>query len=87
MEVKYLVQEKNVVEFEIPNLTVAEILRVYLNNDSEVTFVAWKRDHYTTTPVLKVKTKSKDAKAVIKAAIKSIVSDLDVADKDFKALK
>lgn len=87
MEIKFLVSEKNEVEVEVPNLTLAEILRVYLANNSDVTFVAWKREHYTISPVLKVKTKSKNAKAVIKIAVKNIVSDLEKVEKSFKTLK
>lgn len=87
MEVKYLVSEKNEVEFEVPSLTLAEIIRVYLVNDSDVTFAAWKREHYTNSPVLKVKTKTKAAKAVVKAAVKAIVSDLEQAEAQFKSLK
>jgi DNA-directed RNA polymerase subunit L len=87
MEVKFLKDEKNEVEFELPDLTMAEILRVYLNEDSSVTFAAWKREHYTKNPVLKVKTKDKDAKAVIKAAIETISKELDSIASDFKSLK
>ena len=87
MEVKFLVSEKNLIEVELPNLTLAEILRVYLANSSDVTFVAWKREHYTKNPILKVRAKDKDAKAVVKAAVRSIVSDLDGFETQFKALR
>lgn len=87
MEVKFLVSEKNEVEVEMPGLTLPEILRVYLLKDSDVTFAAWKRDHYTSSPVLKVKTKTKDAKVAVKVAVRAIVSDLEQIETQFKALK
>lgn len=87
MEIKFLKEEKNEIEFEIPNLTMAEILRVYLNQDSEVDFVAWKREHYTKNPILKVITRSKDAKTIVKQATESITKDLDSINSDFKNLK
>ena len=45
MEIKILNNSKEELEIELDNLTIAEVLRVYLNKDSSVTFAAWKRDH------------------------------------------
>ena len=87
MEIKFLKSDKNEVEVQLEDLTLAEILRVYLNNDSDVTFVAWKREHMTEKPILKIKTKDKDVKTVVKAAVDSITADLDTILADFKALK
>lgn len=87
MELKFLKTEKNAVEVEFPDLTMAEILRVYLNKDSSVTFAAWKREHMTVNPVLKVETKDKDAKAALTEAAKAIIADVDAVSKDFKAMK
>lgn len=87
MELKFLKDEKNEVEFEINSLTLAEILRVYLNENSDVTFAAWKREHYTKSPVMKVMTKDKDAKKLIKEAIDTVSKELDELSADFKKLK
>ncbi len=87
MEVKVLKKEKTEIEVQIDNLTLVEILRVYLNKDSEVVFAAWKKEHDTKNPILKVETKSKDPKKVIDEAVKSIISDLDSLEKDFSSLK
>jgi len=87
MEVKVLKKEKNVIEVEFDNLTFVEILRVYLNKDPAVTFVAWKKEHSTTNPVLFVKTKGKDVKTVIDKAISEITKDIEKVESDFKALK
>ncbi len=87
MEVKILSKEKNEVQFEISSLTLAEILRVYLNKDSAVNFAAWKREHFTKSPVMKVKTSGKDAVKAVDDAVKAVMGDLDKVEKDFKNSK
>lgn len=87
MEIKIINDSKNEIEIEINNITVAEILRVYLNKDSEVIFAAWKQEHPTKTPVMKVKTKSKTAKKAINDAVAQITKDLGKIESDFKKLK
>ncbi len=87
MEIKVLKSEKDEIEVELENLTMAELLRVYLNKDSAVSFTAWKRAHPTEKPVLVVKTKGKTAKKAINDAVNSITKDLDKVLNDFKKLK
>jgi len=87
MEINILKSSKDEVEVEFESLTIAEILRVYLNKDSAVTFVAWKREHPTEKPKLLVKTKGKTAKKAINDAVNSITKDLDKTLNDFKKLK
>ncbi len=87
MEIKILRAEKEELEFEIPNLTLAEILRVYLNKDDAVTFAAWKREHPTKSPVMLVKTKGKTAKKSISDAVKAITKELDKTLNDFEKMK
>ena len=84
---KILKNEKEEIELEFDDVTLPEILRVYLNNDSSVSFVAWKRDHPTKNPVLLVKTKGKTAKKAVNDAVEHITKDLDKASADFKKLK
>ncbi|MDA3837165.1 MAG: hypothetical protein PF542_06100 [Nanoarchaeota archaeon] len=86
MELKFLKQEKHEVEVELPSLTLAESLRVYLNKESDVTFAAWKREHMTKLPVLRVKTKDKDVKTAVKAAVEAIEKDLNAMTTEFKSL-
>jgi DNA-directed RNA polymerase subunit L len=85
MEINILENSKEEIKVEIESLTLAEILRVYLNKDASVTFVAWKRDHPTKKPNLLVK--AKDAKKAITNAVTEITKDLDKFDGDFKKLK
>ena len=87
MDIKYLKQEKNEIEAEFPNLTFVELLRVYLNEEKNVLFAAWRRDHPTMNPILKIKTKDKDAKSILKDTIQKVISDLDKISQDFKGLK
>ena len=87
MEITILKNEKDEIELELESLTIAEILRVYLNKDSTVTFAAWKREHPTKKPTLLVKTKGKTAKKAIDDAVSAIIKDLDKIETDFKKLK
>lgn len=87
MKVNILKQSKEEIEVQLDNLTLAEILRVYLNKDSSVSFAAWKREHPTEKPILKVNTKGKTVKKAINDAVSAIVKDLDKVEKDFKGMK
>ena len=85
MELNILNEGKESIEVQLDNLTLVEILRVYLNKDSDVKFAVWKRDHPTKNPILTVK--SKNPKKSIKEAVSAIVKDLDRIEKDFSKLK
>jgi len=87
MEINVLSKDKNELLFEIDNITIAELLRSYLAQDSSVDFVAWKREHLTKSPVFKLKSSSKDPKKLLDSAIDSIIKDLDVLLNDFKKAK
>ncbi|MFH1327104.1 MAG: RpoL/Rpb11 RNA polymerase subunit family protein [archaeon] len=87
MEINILHADKEEAEIEFESLTIAEILRVYLNKDPSVSFAAWKRDHPTEKPVLKIKTKGKTPKKAINDAVSLITKDLDKPLADFKKMK
>lgn len=87
MEINIIKDSKNEIEVELGNLTIVELIRVYLNKDSSVTFAAWRREHPTEKPILKVKTKEKTAKKAINDAISFIAKDLDKFESDFKKLE
>ena len=87
MEINILKSEKDEMELEIENLTIAEILRVYLNKDSSVTFAAWKRDYFKNRSVLAVGTKGKSPKKAVADAVNLITKDLDKVEADFKKMK
>ena len=87
MELEILKSSKDEIEVRLGNMTLVEILRVYLNKDPAVSFSAWKREHPSEKPILKVTTKGKSAKKAISDAVASIVKDLDKIEADFKKLK
>ena len=87
MELEILKSSKDEIEVRIGSMTIVEILRVYLNKDPAVSFAAWKREHPSEKPILKVTTKGKTAKKAISDAIASITKDLDKAEESFKKMK
>ena len=87
MELEILKSSKEEIEVRLGSMTLVEILRVYLNKDPAVSFAAWKREHPSEKPILKVTTKGKTAKRAISDAVASITKDLDKIEADFKKLK
>jgi DNA-directed RNA polymerase subunit L len=87
MEVKIINSSKDELEIELENITLAEILRAYLNQDSNVDTTAWKQKHPTEKPILLVRTKGKTPKKAISDAISTITKQLESIEKDFKSLK
>ena len=83
MEIKILKDEKDNLEVEIGNLTIAELLRVYLNENG-ADLAVWKRDHPSKNPVLVIK--NKDARKTLKKAIESVEKEIDNFLKEFKKL-
>lgn len=87
MEVKILKSAKEEIQFQVDSLSLVEILRVYLNKDSSVSFAAWKREHITENPIMLLKTKGKTAKKALNDAISALTKDLDKIESDFKKMK
>ena len=84
MEVKILKDEKNEMDLEMNSLTLAELLRVYLNKE-DVEMAVWKRSHPRKSPVLHIK--ADNPKKVIKKAIAAIEKELKHTSDEFKKLK
>ncbi len=76
MEVSFVTKDAHLCELRMDNLTVAELMRVYLN-DAGVSFVAWRREHPTKPIVFRVESKDKPVKKIIAEAISSVTKDLD----------
>ncbi|MDP3881397.1 MAG: RpoL/Rpb11 RNA polymerase subunit family protein [Nanoarchaeota archaeon] len=74
MNIEIVNEEKNEIELKIDNLTVAEVLRVYLYK-SGVEFAAWKREHPSKPLIFKIK--SSNAKKNISDAVAAIKKDCD----------
>ena len=84
MEIKILKDEKNILEIEIDNLTIVEVLRVYLN-DMGAKLAVWKREHPTKNPVLLIE--GDKPKKLLKDAISKIEKEVDSVVDSFKKLK
>jgi len=87
MKANFLKDEKNEAEIEIDNLTIAELLRAYLAKDENVSFVAWKKEHPSKNPVLKIKTKGKTVRKAVSDAISEIEKEADKLVAEFKTSK
>ena len=87
MEFKVLINKKEELKIELDNLTVAELLRVYLNKDDSVKLAVWRREHPEKSPVLLIQTKNKTAKKALNDAISKIEKELNSILKEFKELK
>ena len=84
MEIKILKDEKNDLEVQIDNQTVAELVRVYLNEDNNVKLGVWRKEHYSKPLILKVKTEGKTAKKALQDAISKAQKDLEKYANEFK---
>ena len=88
MEVKILKDEKEIVIMEMDNQTVAELLRVYLNEDSSVVLAAWKREHQDKPVIFEIRTKGKAAKKALEDAVAVIEKETSkIVDEFKKAVK
>jgi len=84
MEVKILKDEKNELDIEVGSLTIAEVLRVYLNKEG-AKLAAWKRDHPTKNPIIHIE--ADNPKKILKSAIATLEKEIDKTVEDFKKLK
>jgi len=76
MNIEILSSEKNVIEMKIDNVTIAEILRVYLN-EAGVDFAAWRREHPSKPIIFRIESGDKNVKKAVSEAISAIGKDLD----------
>jgi len=75
MELEVLKSEKNLVEIKIDNVTVAEILRAYLNEQG-VEFAAWRREHPSKPAQMRIESSGKTVKKEVSDAVAAISKDL-----------
>jgi DNA-directed RNA polymerase subunit L len=83
MEIEILKQEKDEIEFKIDNLTVAEILRNYLNKQG-IEFVAWRREHPSKPVIMRIQVSSGTVNKAVGEAIAAIKKDLAAMEKGLK---
>lgn len=84
MNIKIIKQEKGLVELEIDNLTIAELLRAYLNKEGADVAV-WKRTHPSKPALLHVE--SDNPIKLIQKSISVIEKELDKLQEEFKKSK
>ena len=71
---------------QLENQTVAELIRIYLNQDNAVKLGAWKREHYSKPIILRVETEGKSAKKALQEAIAKAQKDLKKYNNEFAKL-
>ncbi len=76
MNVEIISQTSDGVELRVDNLTVAELLRVYLNEQG-IKFAAWRRDHLTKPVIFKIESSGKTVKKAVSEAVSAISKDLN----------
>jgi DNA-directed RNA polymerase subunit L len=76
MNVEIIEHEKHNAEFKIDNLTIAEILRVYLNEQG-VEFAAWRREHPSKPLLMKIQTTDTTVSKAVADAVAAIKKDCD----------
>ena len=76
MNIEVTSSDKHSVEFKIDNLTIAEILRVYLN-EAGVDFAAWRREHPSKPLIMKIQTSDGTVAKAVADASNAIKKDCD----------
>lgn len=87
MEVKILEDQKDKLVIELSNQTIAELIRVYLNQDSSVELAAWKRENPARPVIFEIKTKGKSAKKALDDAVKAVEKEANKCLNEFKKAK
>ena len=76
MNIEITKDEKHEIELKIDNVTIAEVLRVYLY-EAGADFAAWKREHPSKPLVMNIQSSDKTAKKATNDAIIAIKKDCD----------
>ena len=76
MNIEILNKDKNNLEVKLENQTIAEILRIYLNNQG-INFAAWRKEHPTKPIIFKIESSDKTVKKAVSDAIIAIKKDLE----------
>jgi DNA-directed RNA polymerase subunit L len=74
MNIEIIKSEKDEVELNMDNSTLAEVLRVYLYEHG-VDFAAWKREHPSKPIIFKIKGSDKTVKKAVSDAVAAIKKD------------
>ena len=77
-------EEKNTLDVELDSLTVAELMRVYVNKEG-AKLAAWRREHTTSNPVLHIE--ADNPKKILKKAVAEVQKELEAITSEFKKIK
>ncbi len=76
MNVEFLKNDKHDVELLVDNITVAEVLRVYLNEQG-IQFAAWRREHPSKPIIFRIQSSDKTVKKAVADAVIAIKKDCE----------
>ena len=83
MNVEIITLENDLCEFKTDSITVAEVLRAYLNEHG-IKFAAWRREHPTKPIIFRIESSGKTVKKAVSEAISAIKKDLEAINKVVK---
>lgn len=76
MKIEILKQEKDILELKIDNSTVAEVLRVYLNEQG-IKFAVWRVEHPSKPIIFRIESDKGTVKKAVSDAVSAINKDMD----------
>lgn len=76
MNIEILKSGKNEIELKVDNVTVAEILRVYLNEQG-IEFAAWRREHPSKPAIFRIESSNGTVKKAVADAVEAIKKECD----------
>lgn len=83
MNVEVVNNEKGLLELKVDDITIAEVLRSYLNKNG-VEFAAWRREHPDKPIVFRIQVSSGTVKKAVSDAVSAIKKDLADFEKVLK---
>ena len=79
MHIDIVSAEKDDIELKIDNPTIAEVMRVYLNEQG-VKFAAWRREHPSKPVIMRIQSSSGTVKKVISDAVAAVHKDISAIE-------
>jgi DNA-directed RNA polymerase subunit L len=76
MHVEIIQSEKDDFELKVDNPTIAELVRVYLNEQG-IKFAAWRKEHPSKPVIMLIQTSSGTVKKAVSDAVGAIQKELD----------
>jgi len=74
MQLEIIKEEKDDLELRIDNQTLAEVLRIYLNEQG-IKLAVWRKEHPSKPLIFKIQSSGKTVKKAISEAVEAIKKD------------